>query len=57
MFLCIKSYVMNDETIAFKKTKIYKSEIDNCITNEKSNTKHFMDNENDFFEHFKLLNK
>ena len=39
-FLCICEVIFGSEDIKYKKGKIYKSEVEGCITNEKGNTCH-----------------
>lgn len=40
---CIKDFVMDLGDTAFKQGKVYKSERNGCITNEKNNQEHFME--------------
>jgi hypothetical protein len=45
---------MEDGEAAYKRGKIYLSEVRDCITDEELDVNHYMDNLVDFFEHFKL---
>ena len=54
-FLCLSNYIMDDDTIAYTKDKIYLSEVDNCITDNQFDVNHNMENQIDFFEFFKLV--
>ena len=39
-FLCIRTVVMSDNTIAYRQGKVYTSDRDNCITDDKGNENH-----------------
>jgi hypothetical protein len=54
-FLCLGNYVMDDDRIAYTKGKVYKSELDNSITDDDFDDTHRMDGQDDFFEYFKLI--
>lgn len=54
-FLCIKGYVMDTEIVEFSEGEVYRSQKTGCITDNSGDTNHFMENEIDFFEHFKPL--
>ena len=54
-FLCLESYLMDDEIIAYTKGKMYFSESDGTITDDSLNATHKMNNQIDFFEYFKLV--
>ncbi len=56
-FLCIKDFKMENGWVAYYKGRTYKSERNNCITNESMDDGHIMANEDDFFKHFRLLPK
>lgn len=43
-FLCVKEVEMDTGFIAYRKGKIYKSENDGCITNERNNKHHWWNN-------------
>ena len=53
-FLCLSDYIMDDDTIAYTKGKIYLSEVDGCITDNVFDVNHQMEKQIDFFEFFKL---
>jgi hypothetical protein len=55
-FLCLENYIMDNGTIAYTKGIVYESEIDNCITDNQKDKTHQMDNQDDFFEYFKIIN-
>lgn len=52
-FLCVKDFVMQDGTIAFKKGVIYFSEQNKCLTNTWGQKEHYMDTCDIFTDHFK----
>ena len=52
-FLCLETYVMDDDLIAYTKGQTYISEVDKCITDNDGDKCHEMINQMDFFEHFK----
>ena len=52
-FLCLKDYVMNDGSVAYRSGKTYISEEDDHIKDEDGTTPHDMSDQNDFFEYFK----
>ena len=54
-FLCLEDYIMDDDIVAYTKGKVYKSELDNRITDNDNDISHRMQGEVDFFEYFKLL--
>ena len=55
-FLCIKKFVMTYPKVKeYIKDVIQTSEINNCITDNSLDKKHFMDNQKDFFQYFKLV--
>lgn len=54
-FLCLEDYVMDDERIAYSKGKIYKSDLDDRITDNEFDVHHEMECQNDFFEYFELV--
>jgi len=54
-FLCIKDLIMDDDTIAYTKGKVYLSEMRNCITDNEDCTLHEMQDMDDFFEHFERV--
>ena len=54
-FLCLEDYIMDDDRVAYTKGKVYKSELDNRITDNDNDISHGMQGEVDFFEYFKLL--
>ena len=54
-FKCIKDYVMRSGEIRFKAGKIYQSDVDGCLTNELSNKNHYIDLNDEFYEHFELV--
>ena len=54
-FLCLEDYIMDDDRIAYTKGKVYKSELDNRITDDDFDIQHEMQGQIDFFEYFKLL--
>ena len=54
-FLCLKDYVMNDDSIAYIKGRTYLADQDDCIQDEIDETDHVMANQEDFFVHFKPL--
>ena len=54
-FLCLEDYIMDDDRIAYTKGKVYKSELDNRITDDDFDIQHEMQGQDDFFEYFKLL--
>ena len=54
-FLCLKDYVMNDDSIAYIKGHTYLADQDDCIQDEIDETNHVMTNQEDFFEYFKPL--
>ena len=56
-FVCIKKVVMNKDlkNVSYKKGFIYYSEIDGCITNDKSNAKHQWPNGTKSKKHFLKL--
>ena len=56
-FLCIKDYIMDDDSIAYTKGKTYLSNMDNYIIDNEKITPHKMSDEADFFEHFKPIKK
>lgn len=51
-FLCKKDYVMENNTIAYVKGKVYLSEKADFLTDEDGSVLHRMNNETDFYEHF-----
>lgn len=51
-FLCIKDYIMDDDTVAYKSGKHYVSEVDGCLTDEIFDTWHRMQVDSEFLEHF-----
>jgi hypothetical protein len=55
MFLCLEDYIMDDDRIAYTKGKVYKSELDNRITDDYFDVMHEMQGQVDFFEYFKSL--
>ena len=55
MFLCLEDYIMDDDRIAYTKGNVYKSELDNRITDDDFDIQHEMQGQIDFFEYFKLL--
>ena len=54
-FICLEDYIMYDDRIAYTKGKVYKSELDNRITDDDFDIQHEMQGQIDFFEYFKLL--
>ena len=56
-FLCLKDFVMDDGEVAYVVGVVYTSELPNCITDSEGECYHFMNNIEDFFEHFKPLQK
>ena len=54
-FLCLEDYIMDDARIAYTKGNVYKSELDNRITDDDFDIQHEMQGQIDFFEYFKLL--
>ena len=54
-FLCLENYIMDDDTIAYTKGKVYKSDFDNRITDDDFDVMHIMNVQDDFFEYFKLV--
>ncbi len=54
-FICLEDYIMDDDRIAYTKGKVYKSELDNRITDDDFDIQHEMQGQIDFFEYFKLL--
>ena len=56
-FLCIKDYIMDDDSIAYTEGKDYVSESDGNLTDNQNSKLHAMNNEDDFFEHFKFIGK
>jgi len=54
-FLCLEDYIMDDDRIAYTKGNVYKSELDNRITDDDFDIQHEMQGQIDFFEYFKLL--
>lgn len=56
VFKCIKTFKMETGEKAYIKGKTYLSEKDDCITDDYENDiNHYMNNDDDFFEHFKLV--
>lgn len=55
VFLCLDDYIMDDERIAYTQGQIYTSKANGCLTDNDSDTCHQMNDEPDFFKHFKLL--
>lgn len=53
-FLCLEDYIMDDGRISYTKGKIYQSDFDGSITDNKFDVTHKMEGQNDFFEYFKL---
>ena len=54
---CIKDVIMDyDGSLAYKKGKTYKSEIDRCITDEQGDNSHFWLEYGDYNEHFEQTN-
>ena len=54
-FICLEDYIMDDDRIAYTKGNVYKSELDNRITDDDFDIKHEMQGQDDFFEYFKFL--
>ena len=54
-FLCLKDYVMYNDSIAYIKGRTYLADLDGCIQDEIDETNHVMTNQEDFFEYFKPL--
>jgi hypothetical protein len=54
-FLCLKDYIMDDGSTSYKKDKIYLSESNDHITDNNFDVNHKMDEQDDFFEYFKLV--
>ena len=54
-FICLEDYIMDDDRIAYTKGNVYKSELDNRITDDDFDIQHEMQGQIDFFEYFKLL--
>ena len=54
-FLCLEDYIMDDDRVAYTQGKVYKSELDNRITDNDLDIMHEMQGQDDFFEYFKLL--
>ena len=54
-FLCLKDYVMYDDSVAYRSGKTYVSEKDDHIEDEDCTVEHDMSGQNDFFEYFKPL--
>lgn len=54
-FLCLETYIMDDDTVAYTKGLIYLSELDDRITDNDFDIMHEMDGQNDFFEYFQLV--
>jgi len=54
-FLCIKNFVMEDGCVDYTKGKVYQSDKDGCITDNEESKLHFMNDVEDFFEHFKPI--
>ena len=54
-FLCLEDYIMDDDRVAYTQGKVYKSELDNRITDNDFDIMHDMQGQDDFFEYFKLL--
>ena len=54
-FLCLEDYIMDDDRVAYTQGKVYKSELDNRITDNDFDIMHEMQGQDDFFEYFKLL--
>lgn len=51
-FLCKKDYVMEDDSIAYVRGKVYLAESDRYLTDESGSDLHRMNDETDFYEHF-----
>ena len=51
-FLCISDFIMDDDTVAYTKDVKYLCEVNDCITDNERDTKHNMENQEDFFEFF-----
>lgn len=51
-FLCKKDFLMEDDTVAYMKGKVYLSEKDNYITDEDGSNLHRMNDETDFYHFF-----
>ena len=54
-FLCLEDYIMDDDRVAYTQGIVYKSELDNRITDNDFDIMHEMQGQDDFFEYFKLL--
>ena len=54
-FLCLEDYIMDDDRVAYTQGKVYKSELDNRITDNDFDIMHEMQGQDDFFEYFKFL--
>ena len=54
-FIYLEDYLMDDDRIAYTKGNVYKSELDNRITDDDFDIQHEMQGQIDFFEYFKLL--
>lgn len=54
-YLCLEDYIMDDDRVAYTQGKVYKSELDNRITDNDFDIMHEMQGQDDFFEYFKLL--
>ena len=54
-FLCVKEVEMDTGFIAYRKGKIYTSENDDCITNDKGNKHHLWSDESELKLHFEKI--
>ncbi len=54
-FLCLEDYIMDDDRVAYTQGKVYKSELDNRITDNDFDIMHEMQGQVDFFEYFELI--
>ncbi len=54
VFTCIKTFKMEDGEKSYIKGKEYKSEKEDCLTDEQGFIEHYMNDLPYFFEHFKI---
>lgn len=57
IFRCLKDFVMHEGETLYYKGVIYKSDLEDCLTDSAYNINHYMDGLDYFFEYFEKIEK
>lgn len=54
-FICTKDFIMDDGEVSYTEGKMYISEENNCVTNNKGNSSHMHSEDGDLYEHMNKI--